>query len=183
MPFLSAMNFTAILDDFQSELWHFFIPVPAAIANQFIENTDRRVVCTLKTMGDSGQSVDFQCALMPRGDGSSFINVNKKIRDKLKLKVGQQVEVFLKKDESEYGLPMPDEFREVLDSDPEGNDFFEALTPGKKRSLLYIAGQLKNVDSRISRALAIVEHLKKNEGKINFKQLGEDIKNMNSQFK
>lgn len=167
------MNFTATLDDFQSDLWHFFIPVPAAIALQFSEGNDRRVVCSLHN--PKGKA-EFQCALMPRGDGSFFINVNKKIRDKLDLKLGGQVEVSLQKDESEYGLPMPEEFAEVLASDAEGNELFHALTPGKQRSLLYIAGQLKSSDRRIHRALVIVQHLKNLAGKIDFKQLNIDLR-------
>ena len=87
------------------------------------------------------------------------------------LKIGSKVSVKLCKDESEYGLPMPEELAELLAQDEEGDRLFHALTPGKIRTLLYIIGQPKNSDDRLHRALAVVEHLKMYKGKIEYKQL------------
>jgi len=105
-----------------------------------------------------------------------LITVNKKTRDKLGLKAGSKVNVSLRKDESEYGLPMPEELAEVLAQDETGNRLFHALTPGKLRTLLYIVGQVKDPDKRVGRAIAIVEHLKANGGKINYRQLNEELR-------
>lgn len=108
---------------------------------------------------------------MPKGDGGFFININKKIRDSLQLKIGMQVQATLRKDDSKYGLPMPEELDELFKMDEEGNRLFHALTPGKQRTLLYIVGFPKTSDKRITRAIAVVEHLKANNGKIDFKML------------
>lgn len=164
------MTFTSILEDFNTQLWSFHITVPEAVGKIFVEGKDRRVVCTLNG------AESFQCALMPKGDGNFFININKKLRDKLKLKLGMQVEVSLKKDDSPYGLPMPEEFQELLQLDEEGDRLFHALTPGKQRNLLYIIGSAKSSEKRIARSLAIVDHLKAQGGKIDFKQLQQDLK-------
>lgn len=164
------MQFTAVIEKFDSNLWGFHFVVPADIARVFINGNDRRVICTLN------ERLKFQCALMPKGDGAFFVNVNKEIRDKLKLKEGTAVHVMMEKDESEYGLPMPEEFEEVLNQDAEGRAHFEALTPGKKRNLLYIAGQPKKSETRITRALVIAEHLKMMNGKIDFKILNASLK-------
>ena len=168
------MEFTALLDNFNSPLWGHHIVVPAALAAPFIDGNDRRVVCTLNG------SVAFQCALMPKGDGNFFININKKLRDKLKLHEGAQVAVELSKDESEYGLPMPEELAELLAQDEAGNRLFHALPPGKQRNLLYIAGSPKTSDTRLKRSIVLVEHLKSHDGKIDFKRLNEDLKAANS---
>lgn len=164
-------HFTAPLERFNSNLWGFHLNVPDAISGVFLAADIRRLVCTLN------EKEIFQCALMPKGEGSYFININKKLRDKLGLKLGTPVQVSLCKDESEYGLPMPEELQEVLAQDTEGNQLFHALTPGKQRTLLYIAGSVKNQDLRLHRALAIIEHLKMNHGRINFRQLNVDLKN------
>lgn len=172
---MSEITFTTTLDKFDSNLWGHHIFVPDVIANQFItEGNDRRVICTLN------EGTAFQCALMPKGDGGFFININKKIRDSLKLKVGMQVQATLRKDDSQYGLPMPEEFAELLAMDEEGNRLFHALTPGKQRTLLYIAGNAKSSDKRITRAIAIVEHLKANNGKIDFKMLNVALRDSNN---
>ncbi|MEO6039241.1 MAG: YdeI/OmpD-associated family protein, partial [Saprospiraceae bacterium] len=134
------------------------------------QREDRRVVCVLN------EKTEYQCAMLPRGDGSFLITVNKKIQKDLGLHIGSQVRVSLRPDESEYGLPMPEELAAVLEQDHDGDRFFHALTPGKLRTLLYIVAQVKNSDARIARALTIVEHLKTNAGKINYRQLNEAIK-------
>lgn len=164
------MPFTAVLENFNSNLWGYHISVPADHAHEF-EKGDRRVVCTLNG------TMEFQCALMPKGDGQYFININKKIRDKLKLVLGASVQVALRQDDSPYGLPMPEELAELLKLDPDGDALFHALTPGKQRTLLYIAGSPKRSETRIKRALVVIEHLKRQGGKIDFKQLNEDMKN------
>lgn len=167
-------QFTAILDNLNSNLWGYYLSVPIDISDQIIkEQKDRRVVCRL-----NGQ-LTFQCALMPKGDGTYFVMVNKSNRSKLGLKMGSKVQVSLKKDDSEYGLPMPEEMAEVLASDPKGDELFHALTPGKQRNLLYIVGKVKSSDLRIRKALVVVEHLKQQGGKIDFKQLNEDLKASN----
>jgi len=167
---MEAMTFTTSLGNFNTALWNFHIVVLEHLAKPFLDGNDRRVVCKLN------DSIEFQCALMPKGDGHYFININKKIRDKLKLQLGSTVNVMLRKDESEYGLPMPEELAEVLQQDINGNQYFHALTAGKQRTLLYIAGQPKTSNVRLKRAIVLVEHLKANKGKIDFKQLSLDLK-------
>ena len=167
------MKFTAVLAKSESPLWSFHIPVPEGVAQHFLSQNHKRVVCNL-----NGKE-EFQCALMPKGDGSYFIIANKQLRNKLHLKVGDEVNVFLKKDESKYGLPMPEELQELLNQDGEGNRLFHALTPGKQRNLLYIAGKPKRAETRLKKSIVIVEHLKAQKGKIDFKQLNVDMKNAN----
>lgn len=162
---------SAVLANFNTALWHFHIGVPATIANPFITGNNRRVVCTLQ------KTESFQCALMPDGKGDFFININKKLRDKLGLKEGQSVSYALAPDESEYGLPMPPELEELMKLDDEGSELFHALTAGKQRTLLYMASSPKNSDGRIKKAICILDHLKATGGKINYRQLNELIKN------
>ena len=82
----------------------------------------------------------------------------------------------LKSDDSKYGLPMPEEFQEVLNQDPDGDRYFHALTPGKQRTMLYYIGKVKDIDRRIHTSLIFVEHLKKNDGKIVFEEFQEELK-------
>ena len=164
------MEFTAKLENFNTRLWSYHVKVPGPIAMHFLEMGDKRVVCRLN------DTLEFQCAIMPAGEGVFFININKKIRDQLTLKEGSKVHVHLEKDNSEYGLPFPEELKELLDQDKEGNKLFHALTPGKQRNIIYAVGQVKNPDLRIQRAMVMINHLKKNGGKINFRQLYEELR-------
>ena len=166
------LAFTSKLEKFDSDLWGHHIVVPTDIARQYIEGEDRRVICTLE--GKEG----IQCGLMPMGDDLWFINLNQKVRKKLKLEIGNTVHAELEKDRSEYGLPITEEFQELLEQDTEGNTLFHALTPGKQRNLLYIAQQVKSPDKRLKRAMVIMEHLKIHD-KLDFRALNQEIRDMN----
>jgi len=149
--------------------WHFLI-IDGKIAKRLkFEGKLRRVVCSIN--GSEG----FQCALMPWGE-RFYIIVNKQKRDALGIVAGDTVNVELVKDESKYGLPMPDELREVLSQDPEGNNLFHGLTAGKQRSMLYYIGKIKDIDKRIHASLILVEHLNYNDGKIDGDKLYEEWK-------
>ena len=149
--------------------WH-FVRVEGKIGDKF-EKKDgsRRVVCTING------TESFQCALMPSGSDYILV-VNKTKRDRLQIVAGDRISVELKVDESRYGLPMPEEFKEVLNQDPEGHRLFHDLTPGRQRSLIYMIGKVKDVDRRIHTALICVDHLKKNDGRIIGERLHEELK-------
>ena len=164
-------EFRTILQKFDSSLWHYHLAVPEVVGKTFIRQDNRRVICTLNG------KVSFQCALMPKGDGSFFINVNKRIRKQLGLEEGMEVIAGLRNDDSAYGLPMPEELEELMKQDGEGEKLFHALTPGKQRTLLYIIGSPKGGATRLRRAVAVINHLKNNDGKINYKALNTDIRN------
>lgn len=149
--------------------WHFLEVSKEIVAKFGFEGKSKRVVCSIN--GSDG----FQCALMPSGD-IFYIIVNKKKRDALGIVAGNTVSVELVRDESKYGLPMPDELREVLNQDPEGDRLFHALTAGKQRSLLYLIGKINDIDKRIHQALIVVDHLKENDGKIIGPKLNEELK-------
>jgi hypothetical protein len=166
-----ALHFSSVLEESTNKLWGCHFSVPGAVANTLIGAGDsKRVVCVLN------EKIEYQCALLPHGDGTFVITVNKKIQTKLGLKYGVRVNVSLRKDESEYGLPMPEELAELLAQDEEGDRLFHALTPGKLRTLLYMVGQPKSSDIRLHRALVVVEHLKVNHGKIDYKKLNLAIR-------
>ncbi|MDW3193228.1 MAG: YdeI/OmpD-associated family protein [Cytophagales bacterium] len=168
------MKYSTTIEHFQdSPIWGFHMPVSHEVAEQFIEGNDRRIICTI-----NGQET-IQAALMPSPLGY-FIMTNKKLVGKLGLYAGASVELVIEKDTSEYGLDMPDELRELLNQDDEGSDHFHALTKGKQRSLIYIVAKVKNTNSRLNKALAIVHHLKEFQGKLDFKALNETIKYYNN---
>ena len=147
--------------------WHFLLVTNDIVAELGFDGKYRRVVCTI----NDGEA--FQCALLPWGD-LFYIIVNQKKR--LGIVAGDIVRVRLARDESKYGLPMPEEFREVLNQDPEGDRLFHGLTAGKQRSILYQLSKPKDIDVRIHQALLIVDHLKENDGRIVDKLLYEELK-------
>ena len=87
-----------------------------------------------------------------------------------------KIEVTIEEDKSKYGMPIAPEMEELLLQDPEGEHLFHKLTPGKVRSLLYKIHGYKSSDKRIETSIIILEHLKANSGKLDWKMLNEAFK-------
>jgi hypothetical protein len=163
------IRFSTSIQKFESKLWSYYVSVPKEIGNQVIEKTNRRVICRIN------EQAPIYSALMPKGDIYT-IYVKKEFMKKHRLKEGDEVVVILEKDQSEYGMPMPESFSTLLEQDEVGSRYFHELTMGKQRSLIYIVGKVKNLDSQIAKGLAILHHLKEAKGKLDFKRLNELIK-------
>ncbi len=157
---------------FEYDLWSYYLAVPKPKGDLLIEGDDRRVTCTL--YGERLHS-----ALMPKGD-IYFIYLKKGFMKKYELSEGDEVEILLEKDTSEYGIPVPDSFGELLHQDIEGSRYFHELTKGKQRSLIHLVGKVKNVESQLAKGLAIMHHLKEAQGELDFKRLNVLIKEYNS---
>ena len=168
--------FKTRLDLFDSNVYGYHFPVPNAIVSKFVEGNDRRVICTVN------DTVTFHCALMPRGE-ISYILANNSLRKTLMIEQGDEVSISLEKDRSDYGFPMPESFQELLEQDMEGNQIFHSLTKGKQRSLIYLVLKVKNIDSQINKGMAILDHLRESQGKLDYKTLNERIKQYNQNNK
>ena len=169
-------EFKSTIEIFQNDVYGYHVPVPDHIIEQFLSYDDMRVLYVLneKIKRPGGF---MKCAKY------HYLLLNKETVKKLRLQRGSEVHVSVEKDTSEYGMPMPEEMQVVMDQDDSGRSFFDQLTPGKQRNLIYIVSKIKNPDKRINKALAIMEHLNEVEGKLDFKMLNETIKKYNNMDK
>lgn len=153
-----------------SNVWSVFVDVPDDIVQDFKALKIKRFICTYN------DKVSKHCAILSHGDGRYFVMLNKEECKKLGADIGSEVEVHLKADTSKYGMPMPDEMAELLRQDPDADTFFHSLSPGKQRSILFIVGKPKGSDTRLRKAIAICEYLKSVEGKLDFREMNQAIK-------
>ncbi|HCX21630.1 MAG: hypothetical protein CMB80_34530 [Flammeovirgaceae bacterium] len=173
------MRFTTSLNKFtesNASVYALHFPVPLEIAEPFIDGENRRIKCTINN------THTISSGLMPFKE-YWYILVNQSLQKELQIEVGDSVELLIEKDESKYGMDMPVELETVLDQDKLASEFFHDLTPGKQRNLIYIISKVKNTDSRINKALAIIDHLTERNGKLDFKLLNEKIKEYNQRGK
>lgn len=151
-------------------LWTIVFPISQKIGDAILEQRkDRRIICRFKDYSKN-------CALMHDGSGGYFVMINKRETKKLHLQPGDTCVLTLEIDNSRYGMPMPEAFQAAINTDPDGENYFEALTPGKKRSLLYMVEKVKNEELRINKSLIILEHLKRQGGKVDYKVLQQDFR-------
>ena len=166
------MIYKTTLETYQWPGSYYHFPIDKDTTELLSSDGHKRVICKV-----NGQ-VKMHSGLMPSGQGS-YIMVNKNIREKLGIKEGDEVTLELEKDTSEYGMPMPESLQVMLDQDEVGSKYFHALTPGKQRSLIHLVAKVKNIDKQINKSLAIIEHLKEVQGRINSELLMAKIKEYN----
>ena len=99
-----------------------FMAVPDPIAKKFAERKAVRIFCIINN------DVKYACALRPNGEGGFYINVGTPILKKGKLNLYQKVHVTIHEDNTEYGHKVPEELKELLAIDPEGEKYFKQLT-------------------------------------------------------
>jgi hypothetical protein len=132
---------------------HYFMLDNKTVA-RVTKGGNKRAICKLNN------KVEFHCAIMPKKEGRHFVNVGLAICKKLGLKEGSTVSATFSIDQTDYQFAMPDELKEVLDTDGKAKKLFHSLTEGNQRGLIYLVTQVKSVDKRIERALKIAERLK-----------------------
>ncbi len=170
------MKFETSIGRLKNNVYSDHIHVPAKVYDKITMDGNKRVLCTV-----NGHEY-FHAGLLPRGDGDYYIILNKARMKAFGLSLGDTVQIKLEKDKSKYGMRVPVEFEEVLGSDDEGSAWFEQLTNGKKRNLIHMVAIVKSSDIRITKSLIIMDHLKANSGKIDFKLLNEAMKVRNRKY-
>lgn len=169
---MKPVVFKTYLDCFDNDVYGLHLPVPEDVAASFIGGEDRRVICLVNGKHKMHSGL---MAAKPYW----FLLLNQQVVKKLGLSLQDEVEVKMEKDTSEYGMEMPEELQEAMNQDPTATEYFRQLTPGKQRNLIYLVSKVKNVQSRVNKALAIMHHLNEVEGKVDFKMLNETIKEYN----
>lgn len=163
-------EFTTKIIAYQSEFQYIGISVPRDVLKTFAQTNNRRTNCTINN------SFAFPAALLPDGKDNFFITINKQRIKSNKLKVGESVFVKIEEDTSRYGMPLPEEMKELFEQDDEGSALFHKLTIGKQRTLIYQVLKIKSSQLRINKAIAFIEYLKSSNGKLDFKELSLFLK-------
>jgi len=159
------------------KLWGWFMPIDDAIVQNINELGWKRLVANIEN------AEPMYCAIVSIGNGVKGITLNRPFVKKNGFLLDQELKLKLVEDRSKYGMPLSEEFEATLESDPEAQEHFNSLTPGKQRNLIYFADNVKASDIRIRRALVVMNHLKIHRGKIDFKALTHEMKEANNREK
>jgi hypothetical protein len=132
---------------------HYILP-DSKIIYRLTKNGNKRAICELNDIAE------FHCAFMSKKEGGHFIIIGAALRKKLKIKSDSKVKAAFSADKSEYQFEMPEELKEVLDTDPAAHKIFHSLTKGNQRGLMYLVTLVKSSDKKIERAIKIAEKIK-----------------------
>lgn len=101
----------------------------------------------------------FALAVQNLKDGSRYFSVGAPLRRAAKMKLGDTVKVNFKIVDADK-LEIPEELEAVLSQDDDARKAWQKLTTGHQRSLIHYVTSVKNVDSRIKRALDLLNRAK-----------------------
>ncbi len=143
-----------------------YLHIPGSIVLALGGKFALRLICTV-----NGQ-LSFQCGLVSLGNGDAYISINQKRMKQLGLEIGDTVDLKLEKDNSEYGIEVPEELTELFAQDKEGFERFKALPAGKQRYILNYVSMVKDTQKRIDRSVLLITNLKKcKPGKESFREM------------
>lgn len=170
---MNIKSFEAPLENMDSSVYYFHVIIPDDIVRYYLEQNIKRVMCTINNQET------IHAAIMPAGKERYFIMINKEIRKAQQIALGDKVHITLVEDKSKYGMALPEELAELFVQDPEGDKVFHTLTPGKQRTLIHMVAKPKRSETRIKKALVILDYLKATSGRLDFKDLNQAFKDSN----
>ncbi len=171
-----TLTFEAIFNAKAGIIYYKHLIVPVDIVAQIKEKGIKRMKITLNG------SVTTHSALISDGTGNHFIIMNKENEKKLKLNLGDKVNVIVEEDTSKYGMPLSDEMAELLRIDDEALGYFDSLKPGVRRNLIYLVSKVKSSDIRLVKSLIIMDYLKMKKGNLDFKELNQCMKDWRGRY-
>jgi len=130
---------------------YYYFKIGAELVEQFPQQRSTRLRCRVN------DEIEYSCGLNHYGDGNYFIILATKWLKKLKKERGEVVSVTIFEDPNPLGVEEPEILRVLLAQDAEAKSNYEALTDGKKRSLIYTTRGIKNVDRQVEKILEILE--------------------------
>lgn len=134
------------------------IIIPSEIAEKFKDSKDGRVKVEA-TFKD--KKITIHSKLQKDKAGNYRITFGQKKQKELGIFPTDYFNLQLFENTSKYGVEMPEELDAVLLSDYDAFQIFEALTPGKQRSIIYGILRYKNSQTRIDKSILVTENLKR----------------------
>ena len=126
-----------------------FLHIPFDVHAAFGRRGQVRVCGTLN-------GAPFRNSLLPEGDGTHRMAVNRALQDAAGARAGQIVAVTLELDLAERKVEIPAELQAVLDADSAVANSFAGLAPSHKREFAAWIGGGKKPETRADRAAKAV---------------------------
>jgi hypothetical protein len=134
-------NFQAILIRPDSPGSWTYLNVPFSIEAAFGSKGQVKVRGTV-----NGQP--FRGSVMPHGDGTHFLVVNKAIRDAAGVTTGDTVSVSMEQDSGERVVNIPDDLRAMLDADEAARTAFEKFSYSHQKEYVDWIESAKTAETR-----------------------------------
>ena len=103
--------------------------------------------------------VAFRNSIMPRGDGTHYMNIRKELLAASGASAGAEVTVTMRVDTAERVLELPEELTAALDGNVAAARVFHGLAYSHRKEYADWVGSAKKAETRVDRAGKAVERL------------------------
>ena len=162
--------FQTKLEKFEGRLYEQHVKVPEDVVSFYKEKEVKRFIAQLND-GDQ-----FPCAILSAGTDGKYLIVSNDLKRSNNLTIGDEIIVRIEPDNSKYGMSLPIELEELLSQEPDFELYFDKLTPGKQRALIFQVSKLKSERKRVEKSVIISRYLVEQQGKLDFRDLNEAFK-------
>lgn len=131
------------------------IPLPSSTAEKFLSRGVKRVVCIING------KYELHAAILKLKEQPYYLTTSKRVMKELDINIGSAIQFTIQDDKTPLQFEQPEEWREVINTDPEAKQIFEGLTEGNQRGLISLVLMVKSSQKRIDRALLITDKLKR----------------------
>lgn len=129
---------------------YFYLKIAAEVVNGFTNKRQTRLLCHVN------RQLTFPCGLNHLGDGNFFIILSGKNLKMINKQAGDIVDFELEEDPNPLGVETPEVIEVVLQQDEDLKRAFEALTAGKKRSIIHQVSKIKDIDRQIQKTIVLL---------------------------
>ncbi|PCJ82494.1 MAG: hypothetical protein COA49_00040 [Bacteroidetes bacterium] len=123
--------------------WH-YIDTPIQVEKEFDTKGKVRICGNINT-------IPFHSTLIPRGNGEHYIVLDKIIREKAKIEVGDQMKIEIWQDHSERKVTVPSDFKTALSKKKSTLLFFKGLAYSHQKAYIDWVNDAKKEETRKNR--------------------------------
>lgn len=138
-----------------------YVSVSEEILQQHQAKEDTGSVFNQRFQITINNAISWKAGSVSLGNRMAYITISQARMKQLQVDQGDTVLVHLLKDNSKYGMDVPEEFEEFLRQDDYAKERFESLSMGLQRAVIYVVAQLKSSQKRIDKSMFLMENLKK----------------------
>ena len=153
---MGRKEFKAKLDRFEGVGTWTYVEIPFDVEKAFGRGGQLRIKAKIN-------GVPFRSSLMPNGDGSHFLVVNKSVRDKAKIKMGDRVAVVIEPDAAARVIEAPPDLAKALSRNKTAKSAWDAFAYSHKKAYVDWVTSAKRDETRkrrIDKAVAMMAEKK-----------------------
>lgn len=145
--------------DLLSSLKLFYVLIPSEVLTK-LNNGEEKGKFNQRVIIRVNDLLEWNGGVVALREGNGYITISKARMKQLNVEQYDEVSVVLTKDDSEFGHTFPEELQEVFRQDPEAEQRFRGMSPGKQRTIIYYILQVKSSEKRIERSWTFMNNLK-----------------------